>query len=104
MMTSASWTPVVFVHGLWLHASSWGPWLELFGRGGYGPAAPGCHSDAQGPGKPAWLPGGQADGTRSAGDTSQDREHSWGQSARCWRSSRPSVKAPHGFRVEMLAT
>jgi pimeloyl-ACP methyl ester carboxylesterase len=33
-------TPVVFVHGLWLHASSWDPWLELFARAGYDPVAP----------------------------------------------------------------
>lgn len=32
---------VVFVHGLWLHASSWGPWAELFTEAGYVPAAPG---------------------------------------------------------------
>jgi non-heme chloroperoxidase len=33
--------PVIFIHGLWLHASSWGPWLELFQEAGYAPAAPG---------------------------------------------------------------
>jgi alpha-beta hydrolase superfamily lysophospholipase len=33
-------TPVVLVHGLWLHASSWDPWLELFARAGYDPIAP----------------------------------------------------------------
>jgi non-heme chloroperoxidase len=33
--------PVVFIHGLWLHASSWSPWLELFQDAGYAPAAPG---------------------------------------------------------------
>ena len=33
--------PVVFVHGLWLHASSWGPWVELFREKGYDPVAPG---------------------------------------------------------------
>jgi hypothetical protein len=22
--------PVVFIHGLWLHATSWAPWQELF--------------------------------------------------------------------------
>ena len=26
-------TPVVFIHGLWLHASSWGPWIEVRRRG-----------------------------------------------------------------------
>ena len=34
-------TPVVFIHGLWLHASSWGPWLEAFRAAGYEPSAPG---------------------------------------------------------------
>jgi non-heme chloroperoxidase len=34
-------TPVVFVHGLWLHANSWGPWVEFFQEAGYAPVAPG---------------------------------------------------------------
>ena len=34
-------TPVVFIHGLWLHTSSWTPWVELFRDQGYGPLAPG---------------------------------------------------------------
>ncbi len=34
-------TPVVFIHGLWLHATSWGPWLEHFRAAGYAPVAPG---------------------------------------------------------------
>jgi pimeloyl-ACP methyl ester carboxylesterase len=34
-------TPVVFIHGLWLHASSWTPWLDLFTEAGYAPLAPG---------------------------------------------------------------
>ena len=34
-------TPVVFIHGLWLHATSWTPWLELFAARGYQPVAPG---------------------------------------------------------------
>jgi non-heme chloroperoxidase len=33
--------PVVFIHGLWLHASSWQPWVELFAARGYAPLAPG---------------------------------------------------------------
>jgi pimeloyl-ACP methyl ester carboxylesterase len=33
-------TPVVFIHGLWLHATSWAPWLELFRQAGYEPVAP----------------------------------------------------------------
>jgi non-heme chloroperoxidase len=37
--------PVVFVHGLWLHASSWTPWVELFAARGYAPVAPGWPGD-----------------------------------------------------------
>ena len=33
-------TPVVFIHGLWLHASSWTPWVELFEASGYPATAP----------------------------------------------------------------
>jgi len=42
-------TPVMFIHGLWLHATSWGPWLDLFTEAGYAPAAPGW------PGVPATV-------------------------------------------------
>jgi pimeloyl-ACP methyl ester carboxylesterase len=37
----ANAVPVVFIHGLWLHASSWAPWEELFEEAGYRPLAPG---------------------------------------------------------------
>lgn len=40
-MTATTRTPVVFIHGLWLHASSWQAWLELFEKKGYAPLAPG---------------------------------------------------------------
>ena len=30
-----------FIHGLWLHATSWAPWQELFAEAGYETAAPG---------------------------------------------------------------
>ncbi len=33
--------PVVFIHGLWLHASSWGRWVQLFTAYGYATLAPG---------------------------------------------------------------
>jgi non-heme chloroperoxidase len=42
----AAGTPVVFVHGLWLHADSWGPWVDLFRETGYQPAAPGWPGDS----------------------------------------------------------
>jgi pimeloyl-ACP methyl ester carboxylesterase len=38
-MTTAR--PVVFIHGLWLHATSWQPWLDLFATSGYTAVAPG---------------------------------------------------------------
>jgi pimeloyl-ACP methyl ester carboxylesterase len=38
---TASRTPVVFIHGLWLHATSWTPWLDYFTAAGYDPVAPG---------------------------------------------------------------
>ena len=50
--------PAVFVHGLWLQASSWGPWLELFQEVGYAPTAPGAPRPARG------RPGRALDGNR----------------------------------------
>ncbi|HEY4267570.1 MAG TPA: alpha/beta hydrolase [Galbitalea sp.] len=41
--------PVVFIHGLWLHATSWQPWVDLFREEGYDPVAPGW------PGEPATV-------------------------------------------------
>ena len=37
--------PVVFVHGLWLHADSWNAWIEKFRAAGYTPIAPGWPGD-----------------------------------------------------------
>jgi non-heme chloroperoxidase len=45
-MAAAAGTPVMFVHGLWLHASSWDPWIERFRAAGYTPTAPGWPGDA----------------------------------------------------------
>jgi len=39
-------TPVVFIHGLWLHATSWQPWIEHFTAAGYRPVAPGWPNEA----------------------------------------------------------
>jgi pimeloyl-ACP methyl ester carboxylesterase len=46
---TAERTPVVFIHGLWLHATSWTPWQDLFREAGYEPLAPGW------PGEPATV-------------------------------------------------
>ena len=40
---------VVFIHGLWLHATSWQPWVELFERAGYDAIAPGLARGSQTP-------------------------------------------------------
>jgi pimeloyl-ACP methyl ester carboxylesterase len=51
-------TPVVFIHGLWLHATSWAPWQELFAEAGYESVAPGWPGD-----------GGTVDATRADPDS-----------------------------------
>ncbi|MEU8660725.1 alpha/beta hydrolase [Actinoplanes philippinensis] len=40
-------TSVVFIHGLWLHATSWQPWIDLFADRGYHAVAPGWPGDAE---------------------------------------------------------
>ena len=45
MTGAATARPVVFIHGLWLHAASWQPWVELFRAEGYSPVAPGWPGD-----------------------------------------------------------
>jgi pimeloyl-ACP methyl ester carboxylesterase len=39
--------PVVFIHGLWLHATSWQPWVDPFDQAGYSTIAPGWPGDAE---------------------------------------------------------
>src|SRR5690242_11602341 len=53
--------PAIFIHGLWLHASSWTPWLELFQEAGYAPTAPGW------PGDPDTVEESRRDPSRVAG-------------------------------------
>jgi pimeloyl-ACP methyl ester carboxylesterase len=37
---AANSTPVVFIHGLWLHSQSWQNWVDLYREAGYNPIAP----------------------------------------------------------------
>lgn len=53
--------PVVFIHGLWLAASSWQPWVDLFSERGYEPVAPTW------PGEPATVEAARADAQSGAG-------------------------------------
>ena len=39
-------TPVMFIHGLWIHSSAWQPWEELFRSRGYSTSAPGWPGDS----------------------------------------------------------
>jgi len=43
-MTSTA-PPIVFIHGLWLHARSWSPWIDYFAEAGYDASAPGWPGD-----------------------------------------------------------
>jgi pimeloyl-ACP methyl ester carboxylesterase len=40
-------TPVLFIHGLWLHATSWDSWIARFRDEGYEPQAPGWPGDSE---------------------------------------------------------
>src|SRR6266508_3639259 len=44
---SSERTPVVFIHGLWLLASSWDRWAALFEQAGFAPVAPGWPDDPE---------------------------------------------------------
>jgi pimeloyl-ACP methyl ester carboxylesterase len=39
--------PVVFIHGRWIHAGAWQPWMDLFAERGYAVSAPGWPGDAK---------------------------------------------------------
>jgi pimeloyl-ACP methyl ester carboxylesterase len=43
----ATSTPVLFIHGLWLHARSWDTWIDRFTTAGYDASAPGWPGDAE---------------------------------------------------------
>jgi len=38
-------SPILFIHGLWIHSSAWGDWQELFESAGYETSAPGWPGD-----------------------------------------------------------
>lgn len=40
-------THVVFIHGLWIHATAWRPWQDLFEERGYSTSAPGWPGDLE---------------------------------------------------------
>src|SRR5437879_3616540 len=44
---NGSRTPIVFVHGLWLHGDSWNNWLQLFRESGYQAVAASWPGDSE---------------------------------------------------------
>jgi pimeloyl-ACP methyl ester carboxylesterase len=40
-------TPVLFIHGLWLHTTSWKAWADVFEGAGYQPLYPGWPGEAE---------------------------------------------------------
>jgi non-heme chloroperoxidase len=45
-MTTPDAIPVIFIHGLWMHATSWQNWINLVNERGYRGIAPGWPGDA----------------------------------------------------------
>lgn len=82
-------TPVVFIHGLWLHATSWDHWLELFEERGYAPWAPGW------PGEPESLPAANAFPGPMAGTGVAEALHHYEELI--GRLPRPPVLVGHSF-------
>ena len=56
-----STTPVLVIHGLWLHARSWDDWIEYFDAAGYDASAPGWPGDPDSVEKARELPEAIAD-------------------------------------------
>ena len=47
MMASAKNKTIVFIHGLWIHTSSWQPWMDFFKQQGYEVLNPGWPGDSE---------------------------------------------------------
>ncbi|WP_338930563.1 alpha/beta fold hydrolase [Streptomyces netropsis] len=61
-MTSPLRTPVMFIHGLWLHSTSWQGWADRFREAGYEPMTP------EWPGAPASVAEARRHPERQAGN------------------------------------
>jgi pimeloyl-ACP methyl ester carboxylesterase len=58
---TAPHSPVVFIHGLWIHSDAWQPWVELYRSAGYNPIAPGWPGDSASADKTRKNPAAVAD-------------------------------------------
>ncbi|RLP97895.1 alpha/beta hydrolase [Micromonospora sp. CV4] len=63
---AATGRPVVFVHGMFLHAASWASWVELFRAAGHDPLNPGW------PGEPSTVEEARQEPDRVAGNGIDD--------------------------------
>jgi pimeloyl-ACP methyl ester carboxylesterase len=66
-------TRVLFIHGLWLHSSSWQPWIERFQQAGYEASAPPW------PGEPDSVDAARSDPDALAGYGIDDVVESYGE-------------------------
>jgi pimeloyl-ACP methyl ester carboxylesterase len=46
LLSETTRAPLVFIHGLWMHATSWDDWSDLFTDSGYQCIAPGWPGDS----------------------------------------------------------
>jgi pimeloyl-ACP methyl ester carboxylesterase len=79
----------VFVHGLWLHSTSWEPWEKLFADAGYEPVAPGW------PGTSAAVEATRRDPAKVAGYGIEDVVEHYAQIIRALRGH--PVVVGHSF-------
>jgi pimeloyl-ACP methyl ester carboxylesterase len=86
---TAVFTPVVFIHGLWLGASSWQPWIDVFAERGYEPSAPTW------PGEPDTVEGARADAQSGAGYGIEDVTRHYAQLIATL--SKPPIIIGHSF-------
>ncbi|HTF08082.1 MAG TPA: alpha/beta hydrolase [Asanoa sp.] len=59
-MSDTTGVPVVFIHGLWMHATSWDGWVGLFNDHGYRAMAPGWPGESATAAATRARPGGLA--------------------------------------------
>src|SRR3954454_11940969 len=80
---------VIFVHGLWLHSSTWFPWIEAFAEAGYEASAPGW------PGEADTVAASRADAQSQAGTGIDDVAEHYAKATA--DLARPPILIGHSF-------
>ena len=75
-------TPVMFVHGMWLHSTSWQPWADRFQAAGYDPVMP------ESPGVADTVAATRDNPDAQAGNGLDETENTWRSSRRRWTPNR----------------